>query len=595
MIRASIAALGLAASIAQAAPTTKWTITDNLPTWGGIAQGINNRGEVTGWMYAPEPLPMHHAFIWSNGELRDLGTPPGHFSSSASGISNNGYIVGDGFNGYAAFWHNGQWTAVDTRGSFNDVNESGTMVGGFYLPGNLDSHATMYKDGVITDLGTIGGGGWSGASAVNNSGTIVGNASLPTPPFSGLWIFRGFVYENGAMRDIGTLGGTSSYLYDINNSGTGRGLLRHGGRTPGRDRLSQWRSAAARGDPGKQLRARRERTRRRHRQQRFRRMAVRQRRGHDAEGHSGSARGGLYATHADGHQRSRLDHRHGIEEWRPVVRSDAQVEEPIMTMNSLARSLFAAAALCLSVAQAAPAPQWTIADIGALSNFGAVARGVNDRGDIVGYSWVPAKPGESSGGNHAFLWQNGAMVDLGLSPGTPGHSPNSQGYAVNDRGTVLAGNWTNDAWIVKDGVWISLGTHDPTDMNRSEVVIGHYWGGRGSRSYIIRDGAAVDLGILAATTPSRGPSTTSPWSSASRSFPPATRTPSCTTERCGISARSAAPAARRATSTTTAWWWARPSTHPAGRRPSSGTSVAACARCWTRRAARQATSMTTVS
>ena len=219
MIRAGISALCLAASLAHAAPATKWTITDILPTWGGIAQGINNRGEVTGWMYAPEPLPMHHAFIWSNGELRDLGTPPGHFSSSASAISNNGYVVGDGFNGYAAFWRNGQWTALGTRGSFTDVNESGTMVGGFYLPGNLDSHAAMYKDGVITDLGTMGGGGFSGATAVNNSGTIVGLASLPTPPFSGQWIFRGFVYENGAMRDIGTLGGTSSYLYDINNSG----------------------------------------------------------------------------------------------------------------------------------------------------------------------------------------------------------------------------------------------------------------------------------------------------------------------------------------------------------------------------------------
>ena len=154
------------------------------------------------------------------------------------------------------------------------------------------------------------------------------------------------------------------------------------------------------------------------------------------------------------------------------------------------------AALCLaaSLAQAAPAPQWTIADIGALSSFGATARGVNDRGDIVGYSWVPAKPGEASGGNHAFLWQNGLMVDLGLAPGTPGHSPNSQAYVVNDRGTVLAGSWNNDAWIVNNGVWVSLGTHDPTDMNRSDVVIGHYWGGRGSRSYIIRDGAAADLG-----------------------------------------------------------------------------------------------------
>ena len=56
-----------------------------------------------------------------------------------------------------------------------------------------------------------------------NSGVIVGISNLPTPPFSGLWKFRGFVYENGAMHDIGTLGGTSSYLYDVNNSGTAVG------------------------------------------------------------------------------------------------------------------------------------------------------------------------------------------------------------------------------------------------------------------------------------------------------------------------------------------------------------------------------------
>ena len=216
--RLAAAALCFAAVAAQAA-ASKWTIVDILPTWGGIAQAINNRGEVTGWMYAPEPLPMHHTFMWSNGELQDLGTPAGHFSSEGVGMSNNGYIVGNGFNGYVAFWHKGEWTALDTRGQLNDVNESGTMVGGLYLPGNLDSHAVMVKDGVITDLGTIGGGGYSFASAINNAGTIVGNASLPTPPFSGQWIFRGFVYENGAMRDIGTLGGTSSYLYDVNSSG----------------------------------------------------------------------------------------------------------------------------------------------------------------------------------------------------------------------------------------------------------------------------------------------------------------------------------------------------------------------------------------
>jgi len=48
-------------------------------------------------------------------------------------------------------------------------------------------------------------------------------ASLPTPPFSGLYKYRAFVYENGTMQAIEPLGGTSSYLYDINNSGTAVG------------------------------------------------------------------------------------------------------------------------------------------------------------------------------------------------------------------------------------------------------------------------------------------------------------------------------------------------------------------------------------
>jgi probable HAF family extracellular repeat protein len=211
--------LCVVAGFANAA-ASKWTIIDVLPPWGGQALAINNRGEVAGWMYAPEPLPMHHAFIWSNGVLRDLGVPDGQYSSDAAGMSNNGYVVGNTGNGWPMVWHNGDWTVVPIHGAFNDVNESGTAVGGLFFPGYPDNHAASFKDGVATDLGTMGGNGWSVAWAVNNSGTIVGNFSLPTPPFSGLYKFRGFVYENGAVRVIETLGGTSSYAYDINNSGT---------------------------------------------------------------------------------------------------------------------------------------------------------------------------------------------------------------------------------------------------------------------------------------------------------------------------------------------------------------------------------------
>ena len=223
MIRSIAAAVCLAASVAQAAPTAKWTITDILPTWGGIAQGINNRGEVTGWKYASSPIPGHVAFIWRNGELQELGIPAGEFASSGFGISNNGIVVGD-TNQRPAIWRDGAWTVIPLYGTLNDVNEGGVGVGGMRFPGKLDASAAMYKDGVVTDLGTIpGGSGYSFAWAVNNSGTVVGYASLPTPPFSGLHKYRGFVYENGVMRDIGTLGGNSSYLYDINNSGTAVG------------------------------------------------------------------------------------------------------------------------------------------------------------------------------------------------------------------------------------------------------------------------------------------------------------------------------------------------------------------------------------
>src|SRR5262249_1085320 len=76
-----------------------------------------------------------------------------------------------------------------------------------------NTHAFAYLNGVMTDLGTLGGN-YSSASAVNNAGQIIG-ASYTTSNAQ----YHGFVYTGGSMVDLGTLGGTYCYAYAINNAG----------------------------------------------------------------------------------------------------------------------------------------------------------------------------------------------------------------------------------------------------------------------------------------------------------------------------------------------------------------------------------------
>jgi probable HAF family extracellular repeat protein len=121
---------------------------------------------------------------------------------------------------HAAINDNGQltlpfWTLVGGNQSYaHDKNNRGQVVGGRYVKDVRGCKAFLYKDGMMKNLGTLGGSN-SNAESINENGQIVGDSTIGESNF----IFHAFLYEDGKMKDLGTLGGTNSFAYGINNNG----------------------------------------------------------------------------------------------------------------------------------------------------------------------------------------------------------------------------------------------------------------------------------------------------------------------------------------------------------------------------------------
>jgi probable HAF family extracellular repeat protein len=164
-----------------------------LDQWGSGAQGINERGEIVGWVVTHDGDRL--GFVWSPAgfallEVRDSSC------SSASGINDAGEIAG--------------WA--------DDANVDGAR------------HAILWSDGVPVDLGGIMPGetapGWAIAHDVNTQGSIVGALDNGGDGLVAvIWPKAGV-----AARELGSLGGTNSEAYAINDTGqvVGWSLTRDG-------------------------------------------------------------------------------------------------------------------------------------------------------------------------------------------------------------------------------------------------------------------------------------------------------------------------------------------------------------------------------
>src|SRR5262249_7847583 len=81
------------------------------------------------------------------------------------------------------------------------------------LPGDQTTHAFLWQNDTMTDLGTLPGDFSSGATGINENGLIVGNSCDVNGNC------RAFVWEGGVMTDLNTLTTNGSELFLLDASG----------------------------------------------------------------------------------------------------------------------------------------------------------------------------------------------------------------------------------------------------------------------------------------------------------------------------------------------------------------------------------------
>ena len=196
---------------------------------------------------------VYHAFTTDGSELIDLGGLPGANSSTPSHITDNGLVAGQSLNGSidpitgwpqlsAVLWTGGQIINLGTLGGYESVsarvNGHGQVAGSttnnvpdpysfvYFVLGGGFSNGTQNRAFVwderngMQDLGTLGGPDAS-AMAMNERGQIAGLSYTNDIPnaTTGIPTVDPFLWREGRMIDLGSLGGTFGLAGDMNNGG----------------------------------------------------------------------------------------------------------------------------------------------------------------------------------------------------------------------------------------------------------------------------------------------------------------------------------------------------------------------------------------
>jgi probable HAF family extracellular repeat protein len=191
---------------------------ENLSSY---ASSINNFGQIAGQAQngATDPLTgwpeEMRAVVWQRGQIVNLGTLGGN-ESSANAINDLGQVVGGSLTKTPDPFANDNISAcllyAGLPFTFNALN----------VPGTTETHAFLWKNGVMRDLNTLGGPD-STAWVVNNVGEVAGESftSFSANRSTGVPTVDPFFWspKDGKMIDLGGLGGTCGWTVWLNNQG----------------------------------------------------------------------------------------------------------------------------------------------------------------------------------------------------------------------------------------------------------------------------------------------------------------------------------------------------------------------------------------
>jgi probable HAF family extracellular repeat protein len=303
---------------------------------------------------------------------------------------------------------------------FGGVNNRGWVTGDANLGGDQNEHAVLWRDGVITDLGTLGGPNSSVSFPVKDDrGFVMGVAQIATvDPLNELWgttfvctpsvscqgwqnLLRGFIWENGAMTALPTLGGNNSGALGVNNRGQIVGAAETANQDPNCVPPQVLDFKAVVWGP-----------------------------------------------------------RRGQIEVLPVFPGDTVATALAINDNGQAVGTSGPCQGPTSGLALRHAVLWqhdTLTNLGSLGGvMSNAANGINNRGQVVGQSNLP---GDAV--THAFLWHKGVMTDLGTLPG----DSNSIAFDINDKGQIVGiscdMSFNCRPFLWDDGVMTDLNTLIP--------------------------------------------------------------------------------------------------------------------------------------